>query len=164
MQEVFGNTLGLKPSQLHALRRTYRRRVDADAVVSPELARHLSEVSLETRRQVGVLLDRKGDVHAVVVGDARKLARCLELGAQAGINYKEEDFATRASELTRGRGVDVVLDMVGGDYVARNLEALAVEGRLVQIAFLHGAKGEFSLLPVLQTARPAACRRCAPSN
>ena len=73
MQEVFGNTLGLKPSQLHALRRTYRRRVDAEDLVSPELARHLTEVSLETGRQIGVLLDRKGDVDAVIVGDARKL-------------------------------------------------------------------------------------------
>ena len=73
MQEVFGNTLGLKPSQLHHLRRTYRRRVDAEAIVSPELARHLSEVSRETNRQIGVLLDRKGDVNAVIVGDARKL-------------------------------------------------------------------------------------------
>ncbi len=73
MQEVFGNTLGLKPSQLHALRRTYRRRVDAQSIVSPELARHLCEVSLETSRQIGVLLDRKGVVHAVIVGDARKL-------------------------------------------------------------------------------------------
>jgi GTP-binding protein HflX len=73
MQDVHGNTLGLKPSQLHALRRTYRRRVDAQAIVSPELARHLTEVSLETGRQVGVFLDRKGDVQAVMVGDARKL-------------------------------------------------------------------------------------------
>jgi len=73
MQEVFGNSLGLKPSQLHALRRTYRRRVDAGDVISPELARHLTEVSHETHRQVGVLLDRKGDVQAVIVGDARKL-------------------------------------------------------------------------------------------
>jgi GTP-binding protein HflX len=73
MQDVLGNTLGLKPSQLHALRRTYRRRVDARSIVSPELARHLCEVSAETNRQIGVLLDRKGDVHAVVVGDARKL-------------------------------------------------------------------------------------------
>jgi GTP-binding protein HflX len=73
MQDVHGNTLGLKPSQLHALRRTFRRRVDAGAIVSPELARHLTEVSRETNRQIGVLLDRKGDVHAVVVGDARKL-------------------------------------------------------------------------------------------
>lgn len=73
MQEVFGNTLGLKPSQLNALRRTYRRRVDAASVVSPELARHLTEVSRETNRQIGVFLDRKGDVQAVIVGDARKL-------------------------------------------------------------------------------------------
>jgi GTP-binding protein HflX len=73
MNDVSGNTLGLKPSQLHALRRTFRRRVDADQVVSPELARHLAEVSHETGRQVGVLIDRKGDVQWVVVGDARKL-------------------------------------------------------------------------------------------
>jgi GTP-binding protein HflX len=73
MQEVFGNTLGLKPSQLHALRRTYRRRVEPHDVVSPELARHLTEISRETNRQVGVFLDRKGDVQAVIVGDARRL-------------------------------------------------------------------------------------------
>ncbi len=73
MQDVLGNTLGLKPSQLHALRRTYRRRVDAGSIVSPELARHLCEVSAETNRQIGVLLDRKGDVHSVIVGDARRL-------------------------------------------------------------------------------------------
>ncbi|HTN53964.1 MAG TPA: GTPase HflX [Anaeromyxobacter sp.] len=73
MQDVLGNTLGLKPSQLHALRRTYRRRVDACDVVSPELARHLTEVSRETNRQIGVFLDRKGDVQAVIVGDARRL-------------------------------------------------------------------------------------------
>ncbi len=73
MHDVFGHTLGLKPSQLHALQRTYRRRVDAEQVVSPELARHLAEVSHETGRQVGVLLDRKGDVQWVLVGDARKL-------------------------------------------------------------------------------------------
>jgi len=73
MQEVHGNTLGLKASQLHALRRTYRRRVDAQQVISPELARHLTELSRETNRQVGVLIDRKGGVQAVVVGDARRL-------------------------------------------------------------------------------------------
>jgi GTP-binding protein HflX len=73
MKDVFGNTLGLKPSQLHALRRTYRRRVDAGSIVSPELARHLCEVSAETNRQIGVLLDRKGDVDAVIVGDAARL-------------------------------------------------------------------------------------------
>jgi GTP-binding protein HflX len=73
MHDVFGHTLGLKPSQLHALRRTYRRRVDPGQVISPELARHLAEVSHETGRQVGVLIDRKGEVEWVIVGDARKL-------------------------------------------------------------------------------------------
>jgi GTP-binding protein HflX len=73
MREVSGNTLGLKPSQLQTLRRTFRRRVPAEDIVSPELARHLCEISRETNRQVGVLLDRKGDVQWVVVGDARKL-------------------------------------------------------------------------------------------
>jgi GTP-binding protein HflX len=73
MHDVFGHTLGLKPSQLHALLRTYRRRVDAEQVVSPELARHLAEVSHECGRQVGVLIDRKGEVEWVIVGDARKL-------------------------------------------------------------------------------------------
>jgi GTP-binding protein HflX len=73
MQDVHGNTLGLKPSQLQTLRRTYRRRSDARAVVTPELARHLTEVSRETNRQVGVLVDRKGDVQAVIVGDAKRL-------------------------------------------------------------------------------------------
>jgi GTP-binding protein HflX len=73
VQDVHGNTLGLKKSQLHALRRTHRRRVDARQLVSPELARHLTEVSRETNRQVGVLLDRRGAVQWVVVGDARRL-------------------------------------------------------------------------------------------
>jgi len=73
MHDVFGNTLGLKQAQVHALRRTYRRRVDSSQVVSPELARHLTEISRETNRQVGVLLDRKGDVQWVIVGDAQKL-------------------------------------------------------------------------------------------
>jgi GTP-binding protein HflX len=73
MQEVYGNTLGLKQSQVHALRRTYRRRVDAAQVISPELARHLTELSRETNRQVGVLLDRKGGVQSVIVGDAHRL-------------------------------------------------------------------------------------------
>ncbi len=83
MEEVHGNTLGLKQSQLHALRRTYRRRVDAGEVISPELARHLTEVSRETNRQVGVLLDRKGDVQWVVVGDAAQARPCPTSAAPA---------------------------------------------------------------------------------
>ncbi len=73
MRELFGNTLGLKPSELTTLRNTYRRRVSPREVVSPELARHLTEISAETGRQVGVLLNRKGDVEWVIVGNAHQL-------------------------------------------------------------------------------------------
>ncbi len=70
---ISGNTLGLKPSQLRRLEETYRLRVRPDEVASVELARHLSELSLETGRQVGALIDRRGDIEHVIVGDASKL-------------------------------------------------------------------------------------------
>ncbi len=73
MNEPVGNTLGLKPSELEHLKRTWRRRVQPDELVSPELASHLADFSRQTNRQVGVLLSRKGEVEAVVVGDAHKL-------------------------------------------------------------------------------------------
>ncbi len=73
LKDLHGNTLGLKPSELQQLRNTYRRRVSPHEIVSPELARHLTELSLETNRQVGVLLNRKGEVEQVVVGNAHKL-------------------------------------------------------------------------------------------
>jgi GTP-binding protein HflX len=73
MNEPVGNTLGLKPSELKHLRHTFRRRVSSTEIVSPELARHLTEFSHETNRQVGVLLSRKGDVEFVIVGNAHKL-------------------------------------------------------------------------------------------
>ncbi|HSP18087.1 MAG TPA: GTPase HflX, partial [Myxococcaceae bacterium] len=73
MKDLHGNTLGLKPRELQQLRNTYRRRVSPHEIVSPELARHLTELSLETNRQVGVLLNRKGEVEQVVVGNAHKL-------------------------------------------------------------------------------------------
>lgn len=83
------------------------------------------------------------------VGGADKVRACLDLGAERVINYREEDFVQAIKEITRNRGVDVILDMVGGDYVQRNLSALAVEGRLVFIAFLRGAKVELNLAPVM---------------
>ncbi len=73
MNEPFGNTLGLKPSELKQLRNTYRRRVSTSEIVSPELARHLTELSREINRQVGVLLSRKGEVEFVIVGNAHQL-------------------------------------------------------------------------------------------
>ncbi len=73
MNEPTGNVLGLKPSELKHLKNTWRRHVSVHEIVSPELARHLTEFSLETNRQVGVLLNRKGNVEAVVVGNAHQL-------------------------------------------------------------------------------------------
>jgi putative PIG3 family NAD(P)H quinone oxidoreductase len=83
-------------------------------------------------------------------GSAEKVAACMALGAERAIDYRREDFVAVVREATAGRGLDVILDMVGGDYTPRNLECLAVEGRLVQIAFLQSARGEWNLLPVLQ--------------
>ena len=83
------------------------------------------------------------------VGGSEKIQPCLELGAERVINYREEDFVAVIKEVTQNQGVDVILDMVGGDYVQRNLSALAVEGRLVFIAFLRGAKVEVNLAAVM---------------
>ncbi len=75
-------------------------------------------------------------------GTQEKCDACLRLGADAAINYKEADFAAGIKEFTAGKGVNVVLDMVGAPYAARNLRCLAMDGRLVLIAFLGGAKAE----------------------
>jgi putative PIG3 family NAD(P)H quinone oxidoreductase len=83
------------------------------------------------------------------VGGVEKMQPCLDLGTERVINYREEDFVQVVKEATNNRGVNVILDMVGGDYVQRNLSALAVEGRLVFIAFLRGAKVELNLAPVM---------------
>ncbi len=75
-------------------------------------------------------------------GSAEKCAACLRLGAARAINYREEDFVAAVKEATGGAGANLILDMVGGDYVGRNYEAASVDGRIVQIAFLHGATAE----------------------
>jgi NADPH2:quinone reductase len=82
-------------------------------------------------------------------GNAEKCAFCKTLGAEAAIDYRNEDFVEIARRLTGGRGVELILDMVGGSYVQRNLRALAVEGRLVQIAFQDGSDIRVDLLPIL---------------
>ena len=83
-------------------------------------------------------------------GSAAKCEACRQLGAELAINYREEDFVKAVMTATDGRGVDVILDMVGGDYLARNLAALAFEGRLVQIATLQGAKATIDLRAIMQ--------------
>ena len=82
-------------------------------------------------------------------GTAEKCAVCEELGAERAINYREEDFVAVIDELTGGEGVDLIVDMVGGDYLERNLAALALEGRLVQIALQHGTSAEINVLPLM---------------
>ena len=83
-------------------------------------------------------------------GSAEKCAACERLGATRAINYKTEDFATVVKAATGNRGVDVVLDMVAGDYLQRDLDLLAMDGRLVIIAFLHGTKAEIDFNGVLR--------------
>jgi NADPH:quinone reductase len=82
-------------------------------------------------------------------GSAEKCAACERLGAERAINYRDGDFVAVVHDLTGGRGVDLVLDMVGGEYFERNIEVLALDGRLVEIATLHGVKAELNIQTVM---------------
>jgi putative PIG3 family NAD(P)H quinone oxidoreductase len=85
----------------------------------------------------------------VTAGSAEKTRACEELGAVRAINYREEDFVEAVKEATGDHGADVILDMVGGDYIERNLRAAALDGRIVQIAFLKGSKVELDLMRLM---------------
>ena len=90
--------------------------------------------------------------HAKVIitaGSEAKCQFCIALGADAAINYKEKDFVAEINRLTDSEGVDVILDMIGGDYFPRNLKCMATDARLVQIAIQNGPKAEINLLPVM---------------
>ena len=103
---------------------------------------------------------------AVTAGSAEKLEACRQLGADVLVNYKEDDFVEAVKEATDGRGADVVLDNMGAKYLPRNVDVLAVNGRLVVIGLMGGRKGELDLGKLLQKraaviatslrARPAA--------
>lgn len=82
-------------------------------------------------------------------GSDDKCEACRDLGAEIAVNYRTDDFVTVTRDATDGRGVDLILDMVGGDYIARNLRTLADDGRLVQIAFLQGPKAEINFAPLM---------------
>ena len=83
------------------------------------------------------------------VGNAQKAAACLALGADAAIDYRQQDFVAQTLKITGSRGVNLILDRVGGTYVEKNLKLLAVDGRLVQIAFLQPSKVEIDLMPIM---------------
>ncbi len=86
----------------------------------------------------------------VTAGSSEKCSACEELGAERAINYRTEDFAEVVKKLTSGKGVDVILDMVAGDYVPRELKCLADDGRLSIIAFLGGSKAEVDFNEILR--------------
>jgi NADPH2:quinone reductase len=97
-----------------------------------------------------ILLGKAFDLTVIITaGTPEKCARALEVGAAHAIDYGAEDFVARIGEITGGRGVDVVLDMVGGDYVPRNIACLAEEGRHVSIAIQRGATAEIPLWPIM---------------
>jgi NADPH2:quinone reductase len=95
------------------------------------------------------LAKTRGSRVFATAGSAEKCAACERLGAERCIDYRNGDFVAAVRALTGGHGVDVILDMVGGDYFGRNIEALAVEGRLVEIATLHGVKAELNIQTIM---------------
>ena len=82
-------------------------------------------------------------------GSPDKCAACLKLGADHAVDYKQEDFAQSVKAITQGRGVDVILDMVGGDYIDRNIRSLADDGRLVNIAYQKGSTATIDFMRVM---------------
>jgi NADPH2:quinone reductase len=99
-----------------------------------------------TAIQMGRLLGAK---IIVTAGSAEKVRACEELGVAKAIDYRKEDFVEAVKEATAGHGADVILDMVGGAYVDKNLRAAATDGRIVQIAFLEGSKVEVDLMRLM---------------
>lgn len=91
------------------------------------------------------LLKATGNPVIVTAGSADKCAACTQLGADLAINYRDEDFVERVRTFTDGQGVDVIMDMVGADYLAKNLSLLKLKGRLVFISTLSGTKTEIDL-------------------
>ena len=112
------------------------------------------------------LARRHGCRVLVTAGSAAKLERCADLGADAGINYRSEDFVARTRELTDGRGADVIIDIMGAAYAERNVDAVAPDGRIVVLGMQGGSRGEIdlgvlmrrraALIATALRARPAA--------
>lgn len=97
-----------------------------------------------------IQMGRLFSAHVIATaGSAAKLAACVRLGADRAINYHQEDFVEAVRAATANRGANVILDMVGGLYIERNLRAAAEDGRIVQIAFLEGSKVEIDLMRLM---------------
>jgi NADPH:quinone reductase len=97
-----------------------------------------------------IMLAKAFDVRVIATaGTQEKCADCLALGADHAINYKSEDFVAATLAITQGQGADVILDMVGGDYLPRNVAAAATEGRIALIATQGGTRSELDLRPLM---------------
>jgi putative PIG3 family NAD(P)H quinone oxidoreductase len=105
-----------------------------------------------------------GSYVIATAGSDEKCAALLKLGADRAINYKSQDFVAATKEATEGKGANVILDMVGGDYISRNYDAAAMDGRIVQIAFLQGARVEadFSKLMMKRLTHTGSTLRARP--
>lgn len=85
----------------------------------------------------------------VTAGSEEKCQKCRNLGAELAVNYRKHDFVEEVKAYTEGKGVDVILDMVGGPYLSKNISLLAFQGRMVSIAFLQGSRAEIDFRPIL---------------
>ncbi|MCW3477133.1 NAD(P)H-quinone oxidoreductase [Limobrevibacterium gyesilva] len=144
---------GYDPIRAAALPETYFT-VWANLFMLGRLARGESTLIHGGTSGIGVtaiqLAKEFGSTVYATAGSEAKTEACRRLGADAAINYRNADFLEQIKTLTDGRGVDVVLDMVGAPYFPRNLRCLALDGRLVQIAFLEGSKIDgFDLMPIM---------------
>ena len=110
------------------------------------------------------LASKFGSYVVVTAGTDEKCAALLKLGADRAINYRTQDFVAATKESTEGKGANVILDMVGGDYISRNYDAAAIDGRIVQIAFLQGARVEadFSKLMMKRLTHTGSTLRARP--
>src|SRR5690606_31143075 len=91
-----------------------------------------------------------GAIVIATAGTDEKCDACLKLGAAHAINYRIRDFVDAVTEITNAEGVDVVLDIIGGDYLPRNIDCLRMHGRLLQIGLMGGAKSHIRLYPIMQ--------------
>lgn len=98
----------------------------------------------------GIMLSKAfGAIVLVTVGSEEKRRACLALGADLAIHYRTHDFVEETKRFTQGKGADVIVDIIGGDYVARNYRAAAMNGRIIQVGIQHGPASELNLMPML---------------
>src|ERR1700704_2847474 len=134
MRSLHGNTQGLKPNQLRRIEKLYQRRIPPHQIVTPEFARQISELSHETRRQIGVLIDRKGYVEFVIVGDARQ----IELPDFKRVRVARDRFRGLRCVHTHLRGEELTRDDLT-DLALLRLDLMAAINVDEQTGFSRGA-------------------------